>query len=94
MRISTLQQDTLFTLYAIEQRGITSPIPGVKLQGMINAARSPAVYLNNFRVSCHTLVSHGLLEKYRGGSLELAFRLTDAGRERAREIFAARQQPD
>lgn len=92
MRISTLQADTLFVLYAIEQRGVVTPIPGVKLRDMVNASRSPAVYPANFRASCHTLVDHGLVEKYRGGSLQLAFRLTDAGRERAREIYAARQE--
>ncbi|HGM7842856.1 TPA: chromosome segregation protein ParM [Serratia marcescens] len=79
MRLSAIQKDVLFVLSSLEARGITAPVPATRLLGMINAARSAQVYPTNFRTSCHTLVKHGLLKKYRNPSLHLAFTLTEVG---------------
>ena len=90
MRVSAIQKDLLFVLFAIEVRGGGGPVPGVKLLRMINASRSAEVFPANFRASCHTLVHHGLLQKYRSESLMLAFSLTYEGRKRAEAIYSAR----
>lgn len=90
MRVSAIQKDLLFVLFAIEARGAAGPVPGVRLLKMINASRSAEVFPANFRASCHTLVDHGLLQKYRSESLKLAFSLTDEGRKRAEAIYSAR----
>lgn len=86
MRLSSTQKDVLFILYAIEAGGKAEPVPGVKILEMINSARQSGIHGTNFRTSCHTLVENGLLNKYRNASLKLAFRLTDDGRERRRDI--------
>lgn len=90
MRLSAIQKDVLFVLSALEARGITAPVPATRLLEMINAARSAQVYPTNFRTSCHTLVKHGLLKKYRNQSLQLAFALTETGLPLARRLSAVR----
>ena len=66
MRVSAIQKDLLFVLFAIEARGAAGPVPGVRLLKMINASRSAEVFPANFRASCHTLVDHGLLRLHEG----------------------------
>lgn len=94
MRLSAVQKDTLFILHAIEVRGRSNPVPGVKILQMINSARSDAVHGNNFRKSCSTLVEHGFLSKFRSASLQLAFKLTDVGRAKASDIYLERLEED
>lgn len=79
-RLSGIQRMTLRLLLAIEQRGVTSAVPGTKLFGMVERNRTSSSYLSNYRKSCHTLVDRGLIERHRSPSLQLAFLLTDAGR--------------
>ena len=86
MRISELQRKVLLVLSALESRGHTDPLPVTQLLSMINAAANKDIYANNLRASLHTLHRHGLLQKYRNASLNLAFTLTDNGRRKAEAI--------
>lgn len=91
MRLSEIQQDTLFVLYAISQQGITTPIPCLGLLDMINASRPQQIFPSNFRTSCHTLVKHGLLEMCRNPkTIKLAFSLTEKGMDAGRAIHQKR----
>ena len=91
-RISGVQKDILFILYAYaERQSVSGPLSGMKLLSIINQGRLNSVADTNFRRSCHTLAQHGLLNKYRDRqSLMLAFDLTAAGREKALGIYEAR----
>lgn len=90
MRLSATQKDVLYILFSIEARGRFDPVPGMKLLELLNLTRSSEVHDKNFRTSCHTLVTNGLLDKYRSSTLMLAFKLTADGREKANEIYQAR----
>ncbi len=91
VRISSVQQTTLVALYIIENRQsfqgeAIRPTPLMDLYSMINKTKSMDIYVNNFRVSCHTLCKNKLLAKYRNESLNLAFMLTDSGKVLAKEL--------
>lgn len=87
MRLSSIQKDILFVLFAVEQKGNVSPIPNMQLLAMINKSRSQELFDTNFRVSAHKLNEHGLIDKYRSTSLKLAWGLTDIGRVKASDIY-------
>lgn len=90
MRLSAIQKDVLFVLFAIRSKGKAGPVPGMTLLGMINRGRAPEVFASNFRASCHTLVDNGLLHKYRDEQLNLGFSLTEEGAERGAKIYQDR----
>ena len=92
MRLSAIQKDVLYILFSIEARRRFDPVPGMKLLEMLNLTRSKEINDRNFRISCHTLVTHGLLSKYRSSTLMLAFTLTTDGRDKAKEIYQARSE--
>lgn len=90
MRLSAIQKDVLFVLFAIRAKGKPGPVPSMALLGMINRGRAQEVFPSNFRTSCHTLVNNGLLHKYRDEQLNLGFSLTEAGAELGGQIYQAR----
>lgn len=88
MRLSSIQKDILFILYAIEQKGNKNPVPSMNILNMINSSRSLEIFDTNFRASCHKLNEHNLIEKYRSqSSLKLAWSLSENGRNKAIELF-------
>lgn len=91
-RLSRIQKYTLFTLHTLEARGITSPIPGTKINEIINSSRVIEVFPSNFRASCALLVGRELIERYRNKSLKLAYKLTDSGRLVAVGLAEAMQE--
>lgn len=92
MRISAIQKDVLYVLAVLEGKKILEPVPLVKILTIVNAGRSRDIHTNNFRVSCHTLVDNGLLQKYRSRSLHLAFTLSESGRQLAGLVRAERDK--
>lgn len=90
-RLSGIQRMTLRLLLAVEQRNV-EPVPATKLFDMVECHRTSSTYKSNYRKSCHTLVDHGLIERHRSRSLQLAFRLTDAGRVVAIEVEVEAQE--
>lgn len=91
MRLSGVQKDLLFVLYGLAERRLAGPFSAMQLFSIINKGRLQPVADTNFRRSCHTLVRHGLLSKYRDHqSLKLAFALTTEGLETARDIYQKR----
>ncbi|EHI8346934.1 chromosome segregation protein ParM [Salmonella enterica] len=91
MRLSGVQKDVLFVLYGLAERQLAGPFPAMQLFSILNKGRLQPVADTNFRRSCHTLNRHGLLSKYRDNqSLTLAFGLTEAGLEIAREVYHKR----
>lgn len=91
-RLSAVQKDTLFILYALQQKGKLDPIPSVDILAMINKGREQQVFAQNFRASCHKLVENKLLRKFRSQSLQLAFTLAEAGQKPAEIEYKARAQ--
>ena len=87
MRLSFIQKDVLFLLYAIEQKGGKNPVNSMALLNSINDSRSRAIADKNFRASCHKMVEHGVIELHRGEALKLRWKLTDFGRIRADFIY-------
>lgn len=70
------------------RKGITGPVSAMQLLAMLNQVRLQPIADTNFRTSCHTLVKHGLLHKYRNPtSLQLAFTLSPNGLEKARPLY-------
>ncbi len=91
MRLSGVQKDVLFVLYGLAERKLAGPVPAMHLFSILNKGRLQPVADTNFRRSCHTLVQHGLLSKYRDHqSLKLAFGLTAEGLEIARDVYQKR----
>lgn len=90
MRLSKIQKDILFVLFALEQKGKQDPVTGMNLLSIINKGSSSELYDTNFRTSCHTLNTNKLVNKYRTSSLKLAWALTEAGRAIACIIFNER----
>ena len=91
VRLSSIQKDVLFLLFALEQKGNKEPVEGSVLLKMINGSRSADVFCSNFRASCHKLNEHELIEKYRSQrTLKLAWCLSDAGRHQANKIYINR----
>ena len=91
MRLSAVQKDILFILYAVEQKGNTHPVPGMNILEMVNKSRSSNVADTNFRTSCHTLNEHQMIVKFRSqSSLKLAWTLSAGGREKAKELYDRR----
>lgn len=89
-RLSAVQKDLLFVLYALWARGKTSATPAVALLNMVNRGRVTPVFPTNFRTSCHTLADNKLIKKYRNESLRLAFELSESGIATAKEIYNER----
>jgi hypothetical protein len=87
MRISKVQKHTLFYLYAIELQQGQRPIPSMDLYKLVNKAFNYEVADRNFRPSCHKLKESGLINLFRNPSLKIAWQLTDAGREKAKQIY-------
>jgi hypothetical protein len=90
MRLSLIQKDILFLLYHIQHSGRGHPVYGMHLLAMINEGRDVNIEDRNFRVSCHTLESNGLIAMYRNPSLKLFWRLTPIGEEKAKPIHQQR----
>lgn len=90
MRLSAIQKDVLFILYAIEQKGNSLPVPSVIVLNMLNKSRTADVFDSNFRASCHKLNEHKMIDKYRSQSLKLAWGLSELGRNKAAEIYQTR----
>jgi hypothetical protein len=90
MRLSSVQKDCLFILYALLEKGKTTPTPGADILKMINRGRPCGLYPNNFRTSCHTLADHGLIRKFRSDSLALLFTLSESGKDIAKGIYKER----
>lgn len=92
MRLSSIQKNVLFVLFAIEQRnGKGTYVKCAALNSILNNSRTNPIIPNNFRVSCHTLVENGLLISNREGNLELLFALSDDGRLIANKIHIERE---
>lgn len=93
LRLSSVQQDVLFVLFALEGKGNKAPVLSMKLLEIINASRSPQLYGTNFRASCHKLFEHQFLDKYRcPDSLNLSWSLTHSGRAEAQKAYEKRQK--
>ena len=91
MRLSSIQQDILFLLYAIEQKGFKEPVASMKLFNMINSSRSSLIADTNFRASCHTLSDNEMVDKYRcPTSLKLSWSLSEIGRSKANKVYKNR----
>ncbi|QHM74058.1 chromosome segregation protein ParM [Mixta intestinalis] len=90
MRLSGIQKDILFVLYGFSEHQ-AGPVPAIWLLDILNKNRQQVVADTNFRRSCHTLVKHGLLCKFRNQkSLHLAFSLTPLGLITAGKIYKER----
>lgn len=91
-RLSGVQKDILYVLYSLAERThMVAPIPAMLLLNILNKGRLNIIADTNFRRSCHTLVQHGYLYKYRDRqSLKLAFRLTEKGNISAAGIYQKR----
>ncbi len=88
MRLSAIQTDILFLLFAIEKKGNREPVPSMTLFSMINNSRSSLIADTNFRTSCHTLNDNQMIDKYRSPStLKLSWGLSESGRIKASEVF-------
>ena len=88
MRLSGIQRDILFLLFAIEQKGHKEPVPSMTVFSMINSSRTSKIFDTNFRASCHKLNEHSLIEKYRSPSnFKLSWGLSEIGRLKANEVF-------
>lgn len=90
MRLSSIQKETLFILYAFEDRGSTGAIPAMAILKIINRVKPQAIHATNFRASCHKLVDHGMLQMSRSESLKLRFKLTEQSRPKAKSIYDER----
>lgn len=91
MKLYADQKNTLFVLFCIKQQGVTAPIPLMDLLPMINVGRQKEMFASNYRISCHTLVKHGLLVSHRNPkTTKLAFSLTEKGTEYAMKIYEER----
>lgn len=89
-RISDIQRKTLKLLYLISERDGDDhlPVPATALYKMVAANTQHTVAGSNYRTSCHTLVSAGLLNQYRHPkTVRLAFKLTSAGKQLAKDIY-------
>ena len=88
MRLSSIQRDVLFTLFAIEQKGYKEPVDSMAVFSMINSSRTSEIFDTNFRASHNKLHEHNLIEKYRSpSSLKLSWGLSETGRVKASEVF-------
>lgn len=95
MRLGATQRDVLFILFVLETKGKRSPFPAVELLALINKSRNTPIHGNNLRDGCHKMLESGLISKYRNPhSLQLAFTLSDQGRDTARLIYADRVKDD
>jgi hypothetical protein len=89
-RLSLVQKDTLFILYALQLRGKADPIPLVDILKIVNKGKEKPVFRQNFSVSCNTLIKNKLIKKFRSASLELAFTLDSEGLRIGKEIYNER----
>ena len=88
MRISAIQKDTLFLLYAFEKNK-RSLVRQTAMLKMISSQKKE-VFPNNYSASCRTLKKNGLVNIERDDSLFLWLSLTNSGRELARNIYEER----
>jgi hypothetical protein len=91
LRLSFVQKDILFILYAIELKGNVDPVRSMSILTTINDTRNSCVADRNFRVSCHTLRKNELIVEYRTRSRTLAWKLTPGGKDIASSIYEQRQ---
>lgn len=94
MRLSAIQKNVLFLLFAISLSKGDHPVLCKKLLEMINSQRRYPVDAKNFRISCHTMAKNGLLKQYRNRSQNLLFGLTKDGWEAGRKIYKEREEQD
>lgn len=90
MRISAIQKDILFVLYALRVRGNEGPVASTRLLSLINAHRNQEIHSSNFRISCHTMALHGLVVLSYSKSLKLLVGLGVDGHITGNEIYEAR----
>ncbi|MBL5885616.1 chromosome segregation protein ParM [Lelliottia amnigena] len=90
MRISAIQKDILFVLYALRVRGNKGPVASTRLLSLINAHRGQEIHSSNFRISCHTMALHGLVVLSYSKSLKLLVGLGIDGNIIGSEIYDAR----
>lgn len=90
MRISAIQKDILFVLYALKVRGNTEPVASTRLLSLINGQRGQDIHSSNFRASCHTMAVHKLVILSYSKSLKLLVRLSVDGHIAGSEIYEAR----
>lgn len=93
-RLSAVQKDVLFVLYALRERGKTTATPATALLKIINKGREIPLFATNFRTSCHTLAENGLTKMYRNESLKLYFELSESGLEVAKDIYNERTKEE
>lgn len=95
MRLGATQKDVLFILVALELKGIAQPFSAIELLKIINKSKSNPIHGNNLRNGCHKLIDNGLIIKFRDSStLQLAFKLSENGREIAKAIYDERTKDD
>jgi hypothetical protein len=95
MRLGATQRDVLFILVALEIKGRAQPFSAVELLKLINMNKDNPIHGNNLRDGCHKLVGNGLILKFRSPStLQLAFKLSEKGRELAKAIYDERAKSD
>lgn len=90
MRISVIQKDILFVLYALKVRGHTSSVASTRLLSLINGQRGQDIHSSNFRASCHTMAVHKLVILSYSKSLKLLVGLSIDGLTVGGEIYEAR----
>ena len=89
MRISAVQKDTLFLLYAFELKQHAVVRQTVLFKIIRKQVRD--VFPNNYSTSCRTLAANGLVMLERDGSQRLWLSLTEAGRNHAKVIYESRE---
>jgi DNA-binding transcriptional regulator PaaX len=95
MRLGATQRDVLFILVALELKGRDKPFSAIELLKLINMNKGNPIHGNNLRDGCHKLVANGLIMKFRCSStLQLAFKLSEKGRELAKAIYDERTTSD
>lgn len=92
MRLSIVHKEILLILYAnVIRGGKTEPIGAIELFTKVNDSRPRPVPVTHFRHSCHTLITEGLIEKYRDEQMsKLVFRLSVAGISLAQTLHDGR----
>lgn len=86
-RFSSIQKNTLFLLYVLEEKGHTGPVAATELLRMQNDyAATHTIHRNNFGTSCSRLVMTGHLKKFISKGLRMSYGLSELGREKARDI--------
>lgn len=90
-RPSPLQRRVLIVLAALEARHPGTPVPTRLIERLMTEAGDAPVYGPNLRASCRRMEASGWLHTLRAPNLQLAVKLTDAGRQIARPLLEAEQ---